>query len=752
MTFDLINPFMLVGLAALALPVIVHLLNRRKYDVTQWGAMQFLELGREARRRVHLEELLLLLLRMLMILLIVSVFLRPWVSGGFFGGWTTAPPRDVVLIVDGSYSMNVEENGITPHHTAIQTAHRLLERLSPNDSVALIDARKHATAVVSPATYDKDRVRAELDRLAAPAGSAEIPDAVTEAVHILSQTNHVSREIVLLTDLRAHGWHADDESLWSRIDDLRSFPTVRPNLWAVDVGPATGSRLVNFSVGRLALSRELTVTGFPLRISTKIRAYGNETTASREVYLEVDGQRLADQTRQVRLAPGGEASLEFEHRFSTTGSHLLRVILEPDSLADDNDSAAAITVMEGLPVLIVDGDPRADATRSESYFARLALTPPLNESPWVIARTVPALAFDEHHLADVNVAILANVVRLTAEQLTALEQFVRKGGGLLVACGDRIEAQAYQTSLFQNGHGLLPALLTEQESLKPPELAVVQVANESLQLRWLKDFRLESQGELPNVRFTRWWKCEPVFTPPEQPAQSPDGSEDASPVISPAMVLARLTTGDPLLVYRDYGNGRVMLMTAPLDADWSTLPAKPDFVPLLHEMVFSLADQNIRRNVDAGTPLIWELPEHLSAEDFEFHGPQETVYPAQPGREERRQVARLDTTELPGVYQAVAKTPQRLASGPEYFVVNADREESNLEPLSAEQIQSLAGNADPEQPPEDWRFLNNLDEWEGQLSAEQARVEIWPFILCGFLILLVSEVLLTRKLVHGTEP
>ena len=84
MSFDFINPLLLTGLAGIALPVLAHLLSKKKYDVVQWGAMQFLELGRNTRRRIRLEELLLLLFRMLLVAILALALARPWVSGGLF--------------------------------------------------------------------------------------------------------------------------------------------------------------------------------------------------------------------------------------------------------------------------------------------------------------------------------------------------------------------------------------------------------------------------------------------------------------------------------------------------------------------------------------------------------------------------------------------------------------------------------------------------------------------------------------------
>lgn len=130
MSFGWLNAAMLLGLAAVALPVIAHLLSKRKYDVVEWGAMQFLELGQRTRRRIRLEELLLLALRMGVIAIVAMAMARPWMRGGLFAQLTRGGQRDVVFVLDSSYSMGWQGKGQTPHDAAIDWIHDYLETLS----------------------------------------------------------------------------------------------------------------------------------------------------------------------------------------------------------------------------------------------------------------------------------------------------------------------------------------------------------------------------------------------------------------------------------------------------------------------------------------------------------------------------------------------------------------------------------------------------------------------------------------------
>ena len=88
-------PAMLLGLAVLAIPVIVHLLSKRRYDVVDWGAMQFLELGKRMRRRVRLQDLLLMAVRMGVLGLLACGTARPWARGGLLSAFNPAAARDI---------------------------------------------------------------------------------------------------------------------------------------------------------------------------------------------------------------------------------------------------------------------------------------------------------------------------------------------------------------------------------------------------------------------------------------------------------------------------------------------------------------------------------------------------------------------------------------------------------------------------------------------------------------------------------
>ena len=838
MSFELLNPWMLAGLAGVALPVIAHLLSKKKYDIVSWGAMQFLKLGQETRRRVWLEDLWLLLLRMALIAWLAIALARPWVSAKWLGDIGPQPNRDIVLILDGSYSMAWEATSVTPQEHAVRWIDKFLGQLRPGDTVTLLEAREQVRTLIDPPTRDVNRVRDVLKELSPPTGTANFPEALSHAVKLLSRTNHLRREVVLLTDGQSQGWFSEDSNLWLRLDDLKKQSSVTPHLWIVnvlDAGQQNGDELppsaerLNFHVERLQPSRELSVPNFPVRFQTRVRFSGGSTSVTRQVHFEVDGQRLAERTQSVTLSPGGEANVEFEHRFEAIGSHLVRVALDPDDLPTDNVSEAVIVVTEAVPVLLVDGDPRPNPVQSETFFIHAALAAAGNETPWVKPTTVkwsewtpqssplapreekpnapsallppakpnqpatpnaPPADLSRSERATFNdldkyaAVVLANVPKLTDAQFAALTDYVRRGGGVGLALGNQVERDNYNNQLFADETGLLGVLLKDIE-LETPEQREqgVMIANATLESPWLQRFRAERGAAFTTAQFSRWWKVEIAEGgggKAEGGKQKAEGSEEADDSEKtavdrqPAIALARLQTGAPYLIGGQFGRGNVLLLTSPLDADWNTLPARPDFVAFVHEFLFQLASRRDERNVAVGQPLVIQMPEKVPAKEaaastaFVFEGPDGDPREPKVKGEGASRLMVLDDTTLPGVYMLRRREPvdeQRLAGkakgegkpavpeknkpakplaekASELFVVNADRAESNLTPLTDEQITSITAD-------ERLQFIHEGREIQVAASNELPRHELWQLLFLAFLALLVGEVLMTRKLVRG---
>lgn len=778
MSLDFINPWMLTGLAGVSLPFLVHLLSRKKFDVVQWGAMQFLELGKNARRRIRLEELLLLLLRMALIALIAIALARPWLSGSWLSSFASKPACDIAIVVDSSYSTDWRAKASTPHQAALRWANGFMDGLSGQDTIALIDARDQVNTVI-PLTRSRENIRRALRELPTPSGSSRLNEAVIRGLQTVNAGTNLSRHVVVITDGQSLPWKDADDHFWLQLKELRDQAGIPPSVWVVNTQKQQ-ARPVNYSVDRLELSRELTVIDFPVRIATTIRNTGAKTASNRRVFFEVDGQRLAERTLSVRVEANGQATAEFEHRFQQPGSHHIRVVLEEDNLRGDDVAEAAISITDALPVLLVNGTPHPDPAKSEVFFAKSALSASVNLTPWVAAKTVNVNALSEKMLEQAEVVVLANCKTLSPKQVESLQAFVDSGGGLAITMGDRIDTKWFNKTLFADGKGVSPVKLDSLETIAEPkddkDDTTVRISNESLEIPWISQFQDGSDDGFLDVRFTNWYRVsgqqeqqDDGNADKKQP--QPDGEEvvdrkaapnniavdkpdangakpaaadddlDQSPRIKPIIIAARYSNGDPFIVTRQYGRGRVCVMTSTLDADWCTFPAKPDYVAFLHELIFQLASGRESRNVEVGTPLLLGIDSDDKDAEWVFIDPADVEHPAQHSGDEFRPQVRLDETWLAGSYRMRRKGAKKSADD-EHFVVNFDRSESDLESLTKERIASITDD-------DRLTLIEDPADLFGSLKSENSRVEMWHILLLVFLAILIGEVVMTRRLVQG---
>ena len=674
MGWELLNTPILWGLTGLALPLLAHLLTRKRFERVRWAAMQFLELERDARRRVRIEELQLILLRMLLVGLLVMALSRPAGSDGWlseFLGEVETSRRDVVIVIDGSSSMGWRDGHQTPHAAAIQFAHRFLEDLGPGDSVALIESRTGIRA-------------------------------------LLRDTGNLRREVLVLTDGQDEGWRSEDTVLWDRLDDqLAGFPdAIRPVIRVATPGEPRDTSSPHFHVDPLDISRELVPLGLPISVRTTVHGHGNSDMATRRVSLEVDGQRLPDRTLSVSVPPDGEAAVEFSYRLPAAGSHHLSVVLDEDPLPGDDRADAVVTAVDALPVLLVDGAPHPDVTRSETFFARAALSASSNQQPWIAGRVVGWDRLTVNDFPTAGVIVLSNVTRPDPAWEQPLAEFVSSGGGLLLTLGDRTDPVAW--SKWATGTGLLPAVIGDRGE-PTGGMSAIRVDGESLASSWMARFGSDRQGGFTEARFTGWWEMTPV--------EGPD----------PPRITARLSNNDPLLVVGRRGRGHIAIWASTLDADWNTLPARPDYVSFLHELLFHLAGGQSARTVAPGAPLLLPVADGFRHDRFVMVGPEGLRFDVETVGDSPGRLARLTDTQLPGHYALVPRQVTADGLGPaEHFVVTTDPRESTLDRLDQATRGRLASGGRLD-------FVADQDELREAIGESAPRSEIWYLVLLLFL-------------------
>src|SRR5262249_49470923 len=239
MPFWFFNALMLIGLIAVVIPPIIHLLTRKRFDVVEWAAMQFLQISERTRRKIFLEELILMLLRMGLIALFVLALAAPYLSNKRLAKWGGRGNRDIVIIFDGSYSMGYVDKGVSAHQSAKDWALAFLDEMAPGDSVAVLQAKQQVIPALGVLTTDPNQARTAIQNLTPPRGGVDWPAAVQLATQILNESQRAQREVIILTDGQRFGW-ADDSSLlrWELLSNrLGAEGAFKPRVWVVNMDP-----------------------------------------------------------------------------------------------------------------------------------------------------------------------------------------------------------------------------------------------------------------------------------------------------------------------------------------------------------------------------------------------------------------------------------------------------------------------------------------------------------------------------------
>jgi hypothetical protein len=397
----------------------------------------------------------------------------------------------------------------------------------------------------------------------------------------------------------------------------------------------------------------------------------------------------------------------------------------PDSLKSDNVLLASVPVWDKLPVLLVNGNPGHGPLENETDFLEIALRPytaTKNTLADLIATTtIEYSQLDAHHLKDQRVVVLANVPQLYDTQLKALEDFVRGGGGLLVFPGSRIKAEWYNAKLAADGKGMFPWRLSTLEGGLEDNAPHSAILVQNYQHPALALFNDPRAGNLATATIRLWYKFAEKNL--------------AKPTPEDPFVLARLSTGDPFLVEKKFGDGTVIACSAPCAAEWSNMPLRPFYLPLMQQLVTYLAAKfDPPRNVDIGRPLIAVMPAVLGGKPMELTDPAGGKHKLTATNIAGRAMAHFDDTRRPGLY--ILEQPDKQ---PMHFVVNTTRAESELAQLNGDEIKNVA-------KPFNATVVSSWDEYRQLEQRRRFGREIWRAMLWTLLGLIFVEIFLEQRI------
>lgn len=395
-------PLFLIGAAAVAIPVVLHLLRRRTEIVVDFPAVRLLQKAPvEQQRRRRLRELILLALRMIALALLAFAFARPY----FRGAAAALPAPITVIALDTSFSLSAPGQ----FNRARAAARAAVDQAPPTETVALLTFNDAATVVVPPTT-DRGGVLSAIDATTPSAGGTRYRTALARAAEVIGSGEG---RIIVVTDLQQAGWEANDEG-------------------AVPDGVAVTVVEVEPPAGNLAITAVRRDGG---SIVAGVHNFGGQQVRA-PVRLQLGDRELATLTVDVGAQAAAEA------RFSTAlpprGGVEIRVD-DPIGYVADNMRYFSLDPPAAVPLLVITAQPPGSSNAGLYVERALSLA---DEGRAFAVRTIDGRAFNTLPPADLDAAgalILLGTATLEREGRQRIAAFINNGGRALLTLGPDVD-------------------------------------------------------------------------------------------------------------------------------------------------------------------------------------------------------------------------------------------------------------------------------------------------------------------------
>jgi len=697
MTF--LNPFILIGLAAAAIPVILHLISLRKLRTVEFSSLAFLkELQRTKIRRLKLRQLLLLFLRTLLILLVVLAFARPTLRDGFLEGIGSKARTTAVILVDDSFSMSAADENGDYFKQAREAAGDILEFLGDDDDVHLFPlsaARMEADRVRAPGTAEA--ARSLLSTISPTPLHRPLEDGVRFAAAVLSESKNLIKEIYVISDLQ--------EGLVSIRDDGAEEDLFPPEV-RVFLVPIGHRNLRNLAVESMAIPNSILEVDRPFSLEVTVVNHSDQAVENTILSVFLNGTRVAQ--RGVSLESSGRTTTAFSVTPRSSGFQEVTAEFEGDDLESDNRRFMALYLPKQTRVLIV-GD------ASTARYVTLALEARRETGSTLAQSVIPPEQLSTDLLAQADVVVVTNPAGLSAFQADRLNGFLLDGGGIAVFPDPR---GATSASLFR--------------ALNAPPITSVESPGQSPQASFVGFDRSETSHPLFEGMFA---ELEPGSGQREQTLESPRinryarfiPSERSAPIIT-------LSNGSPFLLEQQSGDGRILIFAVAPTIEWSDFPLKGLFVPLIHRSVSYLSQEQTKQ------------PSIVAGESVQFtalQGQKEQLSILTPGNLEG------DLKPLPGAGIRFKETDElgiyaikSRAGVLKTFSVNMDPNESRTAKASGESLEALLVRIGI--PAESVSIIPEREAVQAAVMETRYGVELWKHFLVAALLVAIIEMLIAR--------
>ncbi|MBT3277981.1 MAG: hypothetical protein HN909_06365 [Phycisphaerales bacterium] len=753
-----------LGLGGISIPILIHILNKRRFKIIEWAAMKFLlDALRKNRKRLQLEELILLLLRCLALLLLgfaLARFIGCDSSASLFGSQS----RTLVYLVDDSVSMGQKHGAKTLFSQMREDLKTELGKVHNGDNaMVLLTSRPDTKQALLPlgGVDDMERLEAKINTQRASDMRTRLSDSVEAISQTLLDAEGDAR-LMIFSDFRRND--LTDKTEATRLRDL--IGKLQAEGVQVIVNDYGRKAKKNLGVESLTMLDSYVLQGRETRLKVTVRNTGSAPAINVPVelalqYWDVEKGKMKTHALPVvtfkEIGPNQSAVREVPFAAEVEGTNIVSVKLPADELPGDNEAFLSLDAQAATRVLIVDGQPSgARESDKESYFLHTALDPNRTAGYGYDVSIVTRDNLTDVEFGDYDVVCLLDLSDFPIQPVKVkdgkkddyasvrkLEAFVRNGGGLVIFTGDHVDLEFYNTRLHDRGEGLCPVTISPRKGDPTRRGQYVRWGLKSIRAGGVLDFFTGDMSGISNgIRFFAYTV-----------AQEPPSPE--TPTSPAAVVEARYNDENqsPAVVSKPFGEGRVVMFLSTASQRWNDWPldeaisAKGLYVLYMADLIDMLRrgqDENLNGKV--AETFTYDLPVLMSDFTVMFRSPKtgsELMELKPKDKGQHRKQVQVDSLRELGVYSLSLRQGSKIAK-----VVlaarNVDPAESDLLPGKKAELATAIGDTG-------WLIYidRTLDDTDAT-SADRFQRNDWIWALLALLVLLGVEGYLAWRFGHWT--
>ncbi len=688
---QLLNPWMLCGLLAVAAPILVHLLHRYRVHATPFAGMRFLnQVMVRLQRKLRWQGILLLCIRCLTLVILILALSQPlWRSQLDYSqilerqGATGA-----VIVFDNSASSTKDLSALK------ELAHHYINTLRSGDAVSILSLNNEHRQTM----YDFQSAHALIDRISETDAQSDLSLIFRNVQSSLQSHVNPFKEVIIITDGQKNSWN---EASIQQLKNIQSELKLDDNeARFIVLAPPHDPSANNSAIRSLHSSQQVVAVGQRCLFSIAIHHEGTIPQNQCILRIRADG-RIIDE-RVINRENDVEEIVHCEYKFSEPGSHHVSAELVGlrDSIPNDNIRYISIAVIKRIPILLIDSFDGKQLRPIE-----LALKASNDEQGAFDVNHADITDISAELLALYPVVILANTAALDGQSIATIERYVVGGGNIIAMLGQHSRAPVINSLWSRNGDGFLPCNVEDAREAEQSFNTFIQFEQD----------QHPAFATLPGARQQLFSSCT-VYKYMPLDTSSMIADEDFN-------VLMTLNTGEAFLVERHRGQGRVLLMASNFDFDWTDIASHGIFVPWIRGLCSYLSSFLLPpRNILCGEQIIHLLHDNKS---YDFVSMEGSSLNQERGSWQGHQVNRSDIVWRAGLYAARQQDQET------WYAVNVPSNEQSIEHLNPSDISSFDAQL--------LLMRTAADIQQSWGSGEDSALPLWRIgLLCCICLLLIE--------------